>query len=462
MGSDEGETMVVLTVDGIDCYYGSVRVLENVCLSVKERDFVGVLGPNGSGKTTLLRSISRTLKPHRGVIFLNDVDIYALKSVEVAKQMAVVSQDNVIAFNFTALDIVLMGRNPHLSRFQMESEKDVAIARKAMEFTNTWHLAERPLNELSGGERQRVIIARALAQEPKVLLLDEPTVHLDINNQLEIMDLLKELCIKKGLIVLTVFHDFNLAARYCDSAILLNDGKIVSMGNLDAVLTSENIRKVFQVDVVVKKHPITNSLYIIPISMPKPPLSRKLSVHLICGAGTGTTLMKILAEEGYNVTAGVLNVLDTDYETAQLLKIPVTSEAPFSSITEETYKANLEMMSKASAVVMTAVPFGYANLRNLEAAKEALERGIPTFVIEDVPIEQRDFTKGKAEKHLTELKSKGAIFVKNQNELLSLLDISEDKLNMTKELPYKIHGHLKSETNSCEVDEVDDSKSPNF
>jgi iron complex transport system ATP-binding protein len=366
--------------------------------------------------------------------------------------MAVVPQDTVIAFNFTALDIVLMGRNPHLSRFQMESEKDIAIAREAMEATNTWHLAERLINELSGGEGQRVIIARALAQEPRVLLLDEPTVHLDINNQLEIMDLLKELCIKKGLIVLAVFHDFNLATRYCDSAILLKDGKIVSAGNLDAVLTSENIRSVFQVDAMVKRHPITNSLYIIPISMPKPPLPRKLSVHLVCGAGTGTTLMKILVDEGYNVTAGVLNVLDTDYETAQLLKIPVAGEAPFSPITEEAYEANLEMISKASAVVLTAVPFGYGNLRNLEAAKEALEKGIPTYVIEDVPIEQRDFTKGKAMKYLTELKSKGAIFVKNPNELLSLLDVSDDKLKITKELSTKIPGHLKPEISSYEGD----------
>ena len=203
--------MVALCVDGVDCYYGSVKVLKNVRFSVKERDFVGILGPNGSGKTTLLRSIGRTLKPHKGVILLNDVDIYTLKSAEVAREMAVVPQDTVVTFNFTALDVVLMGRNPYLSRFQTESEKDVAIARKAMELTNAWHLAGRPVNQLSGGERQRVIIARALAQEPEILLLDEPTVHLDINNQLEIMDLLKGLCIKRGLIVLAVFHDFNLA-----------------------------------------------------------------------------------------------------------------------------------------------------------------------------------------------------------------------------------------------------------
>jgi len=433
--------MVVLNVDGVDCYYGSVKVLESVSLQVKERDFVSILGPNGSEKTTLLRSISRTLKPHRGVILLNDEDIYALKSVEVARQMAVVPQDIITAFNFTALDIVLMGRNPHLNRFQMESEKDVAIARKTMKLTNTWHLAERPINELSGGERQRVIIARALAQEPNVLILDEPTVHLDINNQLEILDLLKKLCIEKRLIVLAVLHDFNLASRYSNLALMLKDGKIVSAGNIDAVLTSENIRGVFQVNAIVRKHPVTNSLYVIPVSTPKPNSSRNLSVHLICGAGTGTALMKILVDEGYNVTAGVLNVLDTDYEVAHLLKITVTSEAPFSPITEEAHRASLEMISNANAVVLTSVPFGYGNMRNLEAAEEALGRGIPTFVVDEVPIERRDFTKGKAKKHLMELKRKGATFVKDQNELLSLLNISEDKLKMMKEVSTKIPGH---------------------
>ena len=421
--------MVTLRISGIDCYYGSIKALENATFSVRGGEFIGILGPNGSGKTTLLRAISRTLKPKVGTVFLDDTNIYDMESREVAKNVAVVPQETTATFDFTALDIVLMGRNPYIDRFKMESREDLAIAKRGMELTHTWDLAERPVNELSGGEKKLVIIARALTQEPKILLLDEPTAHLDISNQLEIMDLLKELCIKKGQIVLAVFHDFNLAARYCESAILLKTGKIVSAGNMDAVLTSKNIKSVFQVDAMVKRHPIADSIYIIPISTPKPPLSRNLSVHLICGAGTGTPLMKILVNEGYNVTAGVLNVLDTDHETAQLLKIPATSEAPFSPITEETHKANLEMMSKASAVVLTAVPFGYGNLRNLEAAKTALERGIPTFVIEEVPIEQRDFTKGKATKYLTKLKNDGAITVKSISELVTFLDNLETKNN---------------------------------
>ena len=437
--------LVLLTVDGVECRYGSVKVLEDVNLSVKGGDFVGILGPNGSGKTTLLKSISRVLKPHKGTILLNEADIYSLKSIDVAKQMAVVPQETSIGFNFAALDIVLMGRNPHMKRFQMESEKDMAVARKVMNLTNIWHLAERPINELSGGEKQRVIIARALAQEPKILLLDEPLTHLDIMNQLEIMDLVKDLCVKDNLVVLAVFHDFNLAARYCNTVMMLKDNKIFAAGSLTEVLTSENIKSVFRVDAIVKKHLVTNSVFVIPLSPQKVSPHRKCSIHLICGAGTGTALMKVLLDEGYSVTAGVLNVLDTDFETAQFLKIPVTTEAPFSPITEKNHKANLAMISKASTIVLTSVPFGYGNLQNLEAALVALERGIPTFVIEEVPIERRDFTKGKAKALLNKLRKKGAEFVKDQNELLSMLNLSVEKLKIAKEERDRFLAHLKPE-----------------
>lgn len=416
--------MVTLDICGVECYYGSVKVLENVSFTIGSGELVGLLGPNGSGKTTLLKAISGALRPKAGAVYLNEAEIFGMKSREVARNIAVVPQNTDVNFDFTALDIVLMGRHPRLSRFKLEGEKDLTVAKNAMKLTNTWHLAERRISELSGGERQRVVIARALAQEPKVLLLDEPTTHLDINSQLEIMDLLKELCIQRGLILLTVFHDFNLAARYCDAIILLNKGKIVSIGRVDEALTSENIKKVFQVDAVVKKHPLTNSLYVIPLPLRwvKASINKRFRVHVICGAGTGAQLIKTLVEKGFDVTAGVLHVLDTDYDTALLLNIPVVSEAPFSPITEQNYKANIKMISEANAVVVTSVPIGSANLLNLKAAEDALERGIPTFVVEETPITQRDFTGGEAQKLLLELKSKGATFVKSQDQLLQLLD----------------------------------------
>lgn len=447
----EVDVVVNLNIEGIDCFYDSAKILENVHFSVKTGIFLGILGPNGSGKTTLLKSISRVLKPRKGAILLDDTDVYKMKTTDVAKHMAVVPQDSAIAFSFSVFQVVLMGRTPHLRRLQSESEKDIAIAKRAMEFTGTWQLADRMVNELSGGERQRVIIARALTQEPQVLLLDEPTSHLDISNQLEIMDLLKQLCAEKKLLIVGVFHDFNLAARYCDSVILLKKGKIVAAGKTSETLTSENIKEVFGIDVIVNKHPVTNLPYVIPISKPKEQQQKNLSVHVVCGAGTGSTLMKILTDAGYNVSAGVLNVLDTDFQTAHYLKIPVTTELPFSAIADKAQEANLAMMSKASLVVLTSVPFGHGNLVNLEAVKEALKRGIPTYVIDEVPIELRDFTQGKAKALLAELKQMKAVFVKDQTELLHLLQVSEEKLKMANGAAASVADHLKPKITSKDI-----------
>jgi iron complex transport system ATP-binding protein len=421
--------MVCLTIGGVDVSYGSVDILKDVNFSVESGQFLGILGPNGSGKTTLLKSISRVLKPKRGSILVGDKDIYEMKSVDVAKQLAVVPQETPMTFDFTALEVVLMGRNPHMTRFKMEGKNDLEIAKHAMEITRTWEFADRSVTELSGGERQRVIIARALTQEPKILLLDEPTTHLDISNQLEIMDLIKHLCETRKLLIVAVFHDFNLAARYCDSIILLKDGKIVALGKADDTLTSKNVKKVFSVDTIVKKHPITGQLHVIPISRPIIQLQKSLLIHLICGGGTGSPVMKTLLDEGYRLTAGVLNLLDTDEETAQLLAIPTTNEAPFSPITDEPHKANLQMISQADVLVVTPTQFGEGNLRNLEAAKSALEYGTPTVLLEDGPIEDRDFTRGKATEYLKKLKNKGAITVKSIKELVQFIDTLEKKHN---------------------------------
>jgi iron complex transport system ATP-binding protein len=418
--------MVVLTINDIDCSYGSIKVLDDIQFAVESGEFLGILGPNGSGKTTLLRSISRVLQPKKGTILIGDKDIYKLKPLDVAKQLAVVPQDTPITFDFSALEVVLMGRNPHMPRFRMESKEDLDIAKNSMKLTDTWQFADRPITELSGGERQRVIIARALTQEPQILLLDEPTTHLDICNQLEIMDLLKQLCTTKKLLIIAVFHDFNLAARYCDSIILIKEGKIVAVGESTKTLTSENVKKVFNVDTIVKKHPVTGTLHVIPISRPQNQQQKTLIVHMICGGGTGSSLMKILTDEGYTVSAGVLNLLDTDYETAQMLKISTTNEAPFSPITDEAHAANLKMMSKTNVLVIAPTQFGEGNLRNLEAAGKALEKGIPTIILEDGPIEERDFTKGKATKYLAKLKNSGAITVQSTNELLQFLDTLEN------------------------------------
>ena len=419
-----GYCLVKLTIEGVDCYYGSTKVLESVSFQIKSGDFVGIIGPNGSGKTTLLKCISGVLKPRVGTVLIDEYDLDSLSRREIARYIAVVPQESYIGFSFKVLDVVLMGRHPHIEGFKSESKHDLKVAYEAMRLTGILHLADKPVTEISGGEKQRVIIARALTQEPKILLLDEPTLHLDLNHQIEIMSLLKELCEKNGLVVLAVFHDFNLAAKYCDSLILLSKGKIVALGSCEEVLTSKNIEKVFGIRVVVKHHPITGSLYVVPVFKPpkfedKKPL--KGTVHVVCGGGSGSYLIRLLVEEGYRVTAGVLHMLDSDYETAEAFNIPVVCEAPFSPITDENHQNNLNLMEKADLIIVTDVPFGHFNLKNLEAVKTVLEkRKKKVLVVEGEANKKRDFTGGKAEAILDELRRKGVLFTKNYEEALAL------------------------------------------
>ncbi|MHC1610564.1 MAG: ABC transporter ATP-binding protein [Candidatus Methanospirareceae archaeon] len=406
---------MTLEIKDVDAYYGSVQVLEGVDFNVAQGELLGIIGPNGSGKTTLLRAIARILKPKTGAILLDGKAVTEMKEKEFSRNFAAVPQETTIQFDFTALDVVLMGRNPHLGRLEMESERDIEIARRCMELTNCWHLAERPVTELSGGERQLVIIARALTQEPKVLLLDEPTSHLDINYQIKIMELLKYLTVHEGLIVIAVIHDLNLAAQYCDRLALLRDGKIVSMGTQYEVLTAENIKTAFGADVIVKRHEVTNRYYISPLPSPvkrRSEAARRTEdkrVHLICGGGAGASLMYLLSEQGYKVTAGVVNLLDTDCEVAQLLNIPVVTEAPFSPITEATFNAHIKQIENADVVVLCNIPVGFGNLKNIEAAEVALKRGKSLLIVETERIEERDFTGGEATERFLSLKDKGVV-----------------------------------------------------
>lgn len=253
-----------LTLSGIEFKYDGMPVLADVELEVQEGDFLGLIGPNGSGKSTLLKIISRVLRPQKGVAYLNGSLLDGLSQKAIARDVAVVPQETQTSFGFSVSDVVLMGRFPHLGRFQVEGAEDLRIARGAMEKTHTVHLADRPITELSGGEKQRVIIAQALTQNPRLLLLDEPTTHLDINHQLQILDLLKELN-RGGLTIIAVFHDLNLAARYCKRLVLLNCGRIDVVGKAQEVLLPEIIRRVFKTDVVVERSAITEAPQVTPI-----------------------------------------------------------------------------------------------------------------------------------------------------------------------------------------------------
>ncbi len=410
---------VTLRINNIACRYDAANVLENIDFSARGGDFIGVIGPNASGKSTLLKSISKVLKPHTGVVLLNERDVYTFKSAEIAKNLAVVPQESVISFAFTALDVVLMGRTPHLNRFEMESTQDLIIAQKSMELTNTWYLAERPIDTLSGGEKQRIIIARALTQEPRVLLLDEPTDHLDINHQIEILDLIKRLSKEKEMVVVGVFHDLNIASQYCDRLILLHKGRIFAAGGAGDVLTGENIEKVYGVKVTVKQDDISGKLLIHP-QRKRMIKEAKAKVHVIAGSGSAVSLVNELVDNGYNVSLGVINIGDSDYVAAKALELDIVEEKPFSPITKENYEKNLELIKQADYVILTNIPIGFANIKNLKAAGEAQN----LIIVEKEPIEKRDYTEGEATKLYHELKANAAL-VKNSHGVLDTLKSME-------------------------------------
>jgi iron complex transport system ATP-binding protein len=246
-----------LLLEHVTAGYGERPVVRDVTLGVRAGEVVGLVGPNGSGKTTLIRVASRTLRPIDGTVKVNGLDPYAIPAREAARLVAVVPQELVPAFSFTALEITLTGRAPHRRWWGRNGSDDWPRVRNAMEATGVAELADRPFEELSGGERQRVVLAQALAQDAPVLLLDEPTTHLDIHHMLEILRIVRELAVTRQRAVLAIFHDLNLAAAACDRVCALHRGSLVAEGPAEDVLTPAFLQEVYGVEARVVPDPVT-------------------------------------------------------------------------------------------------------------------------------------------------------------------------------------------------------------
>jgi iron complex transport system ATP-binding protein len=247
----------MLETDKLSYTYDDKIVLDAVSLSIGKGEILGILGPNGCGKTTLLKNLNRNLHPHEGCVMVDGTDIEGMSKRSIARRVAVVPQTNEIRFAFTVREIVKMGRMPFQEAFRGDSSADMEIVEKAMERTGLLPLADRFINTVSGGERQRAIIARAMAQTPEVVLMDEPTLHLDINMQFEVLDLVSSLSRENALTVVIVSHDLPMVTRYCDRVILIHDHGVFAVGNPEEVLTPENMRTVFNIDAELEYDPRT-------------------------------------------------------------------------------------------------------------------------------------------------------------------------------------------------------------
>ena len=253
----------LLRAEGVSFSRDGRAILRDVAFSVAPGELVGVIGPNGAGKSTLLKVISGLWPGAKGQIHLNGRPLGRTSAREVARTIAQVPQITALEFPFTVRQIVMMGRNPHLSRFQLETEQDRRLAEDAMRRTQTLDLAARLIGTLSGGERQRVLIARALTQEPQLLLLDEPTANLDIQHQIGILELLRALIHADGLGAVAAVHDLELAARFCDRLVLLHDGAVLAEGSAERVLAPEPLQTAYGVETRTYTDPITGCLRLV-------------------------------------------------------------------------------------------------------------------------------------------------------------------------------------------------------
>jgi len=259
---------IALAASDISAGYGAPAVLHQLSFQLRYGEMLAIVGPNGAGKSTLLKVAGGSLRPRQGRVELCGRPLDSYKPRELARVVATVTQENRVAFRFTVLETVLMGRAPHLGSFHLETAHDVALAGEAMARFKLIGLAHRPINELSGGERKRVFLARALAQKPRVLLLDEPTAFLDLRHVAEILGEFRKLCVETGVAVMATMHDLNAAASYADRVLLLNHGQAIECGPPEKVLTAAHLEKVYEIKLTIARSPASGALTVFPEFVP--------------------------------------------------------------------------------------------------------------------------------------------------------------------------------------------------
>lgn len=401
--TEEKQTM--LSFSHVAAGYGDKRVLQDVSFQIKKGEYVALIGSNGTGKSTLIKCISGLIPLDDGEIEICGQSLHHLKARERARMVAVVPQSYYVDYDFSVEDIVMMGRNPYIDFRHRESKEDREIAERAMKMTKTDVFKGRYYNELSGGERQRVILARAITQQPDIILLDEPTSALDLHHQIEVMELIRELNEKEHITVMAVLHDINLASRFCSRIVILKDGKVKADGTPQEIVNREEMESLYNMKLLIKNNPLLAKPEIIPIRVADEKQTKKpLRIHVICGDKGGVRLLEMLDNMGHQVSAGVLNQGSDDDEICSYLNIPRVEIPAFQPVLEHDQERNLKLMKDADVVIVADIPFGEANIHNLDGLEDV--KGT-LYVNENV--KEKDFTCGKVSKRLDEIQLKKEI-----------------------------------------------------
>lgn len=413
-----------IQIKDLSAGYRNRPVLESLSLDVAEGEIVGILGPNGAGKTTLFKALSGWIRPISGSVSLFGTPMDQIQPPQRARCLAVIPQEFDLPVPYTVDDVVMMGRTAAIGRLSRPTSIDRQIAERAMIYTDVVDVRHRPLTELSGGERQRAVVAMALAQEPRILLMDEATSRLDINHRLEIMQLVERLNQEKGLTVLMISHDLQLAAEFSQRLIMLDKGTLVADGRPSEVLTEAAIRKIYHCDVRVHEDSRTGSISILPTPRGRSGATGNgRRIHIIAGGGCGEEVLRRLSISGYAISCGVLNRGDMDAEVALALGASMATEQPFSPISPDSLAKAMELASDATAAILTPVPFGTGNVANLSILERFMDTGRPVYVARG--IENRDYTpRQEAVSRVASLIQRGAIPWSDVAELTALLQNS--------------------------------------
>lgn len=436
---ESAQAEVLLEIRDLAFGYTRQLLLYAVQARVKKQEMVGLLGPNGSGKTTLLRLISGLLQPHAGRIFLEGRALADWGRRGLAQRIAVVPQELQVPFAFTVEQMVGLGRTPFINLFGSKTRHDQEIVRVALRLTEADLLRKRIFNELSGGERQRVMLAMALAQQPRLLLLDEPTSHLDIKYQIDMLELVKRLNRETGVTVIAAMHDLNLAARYFPRLLLFQRG-IVADGGPAEVLEPHLLQRVYGIPVRVGVMRGAEHLSVLPpheeateesASSTEPP------VHVLAGGGSGALVMRALADAHLPFSAGVLHIGDSDHTLALRLAAEVLSEQPFTPISSANLQRLHERLQAISLLILCPMPVGQGNLALLQEALKASQNGKtvllllpldrsttppealpPAQLLQLLNASERDYTSGEASQLLQSLSEAGAHIVGSVGEMI--------------------------------------------
>jgi iron complex transport system ATP-binding protein len=424
-----------LAFEHVSYAYSGVDVVRHIALAVGSGEMVGLLGSNGAGKTTLLRLASGVLRPRTGRVCVAGRQVDQLSPREVARAVAVVPQEFSVPFAYTVRQLVELGRTPYLGVLGVARRDDDAAVEGALRDTDLTSLADRVFNQLSGGERQRVLVALALAQSSSLLLLDEPTAHLDVRHQVEVMDLLTRLNRERGLTIVAALHDLNLAARYFPRLVLLQQN-ILADGPPSAVLDRELLARVYQATINIGILRGERHLSILP----EPHVRREgvspgdagaaPTVLVLAGGGSGELVMRALADADVPFAVAPLAAGDSDEALARQLAAQWTSEPPFAPVSDAAVAAMRAQLRTIHRVVICPAPFGSGNLPLLQACRDAAAEGLSALIFEpgatsaDLPaaaleqVARRDATGGIAVALYRELLDRGATVVTTPAELM--------------------------------------------